>query len=106
MSKDREALASSPRQPTLKAIADAVGVHVSTVSRALRRDPTSGDASKSVRRIHRIGEEMGYRPTMMAGGLRNNRSFTIGGVMPRPTDDVLGQTSEADSDADTSEDHH
>jgi len=101
MSKDREALASSPRQPTLKAIADAVGVHVSTVSRALRRDPTSGDASKSVRRIHRIAEEMGYRPNMMAAGLRTNRSYTIGVVMPRLTDVVIAQTCEAIEEAAT-----
>lgn len=101
MSNETEPAPAAHGQPTLKAIADAVGVHVSTVSRALKRDPESPDASKSVRRIHRIAEQMGYRPNLMAAGLRTNRSYTIGVVMPRLTDVVIAQTCEAIEEAAT-----
>lgn len=82
-------------QPTLKEIAERANVHVSTVSRALKRDPSAGGGSESVARIHRIAEELGYRPNLIAAGLRTKKSCIIGVVMPRLTDVVIAQTCEA-----------
>lgn len=87
--------------PTLKAIADRAGVHVSTVSRALKRDPKEPGQAKSVARIHHIAEELGYRPNLVAAGLRTSKSHTIGVVMPRLTDVVIAQTCEAIEEAAT-----
>ena len=87
--------------PTLKVIAARAGVHVSTVSRALKRSPKAQGSSKSVARIHRIAEELGYRPNLVAAGLRMRKSYAIGVVMPRLTDVVIAQTCEAIDEAAT-----
>lgn len=90
-----------PNQPTLKQIADRAGVHTSTVSRALRRSPQTSGYTKSVARIHQIAAEMGYRPNLVAAGLRTKKSHTIGVVMSRLTDVVIAQTCEAIEEAAT-----
>ena len=101
MTENADAPRHKRAEPTLKAIADRAGVHVSTVSRALKRDPQEEGRSKSVARIHRIAQELGYRPNLVAAGLRTNRSYTIGVVMPRLTDVVIAQTCEAIEEAAT-----
>lgn len=101
MTENADEPRSKRAEPTLKAIADRAGVHVSTVSRALKRDPQEEGRSKSVARIHRIAQELGYRPNLVAAGLRTNRSYTIGVVMPRLTDVVIAQTCEAIEEAAT-----
>jgi LacI family transcriptional regulator len=70
------------KRTTLKDIAEAVGLHVSTVSRAL--DPNMrGSISREVaERVIQTARAMGYRPNRMAYGLRTRRSLTTGIVLP------------------------
>jgi DNA-binding LacI/PurR family transcriptional regulator len=62
---------------TLRDLARAAGVSVTTASRVLSnsRHAVSTDTRE---RILRLASEMGYRPNMMARGLRNDRSCTVG----------------------------
>lgn len=60
----------------LKDIADACGVSVATVSRAL--NGLSGMHSGKTEMICRIAEEMGYYPNAAAKALKTNRSCNIG----------------------------
>src|SRR5690625_4003324 len=101
MTKKPDGFPQDRGAPTLKEIADRAGVHVSTVSRALKRDPKEIGRSKSVARIHSIAEDLGYRPNLVAAGLRTNKSYTIGVVMPRLTDVVIAQACEAIEEAAT-----
>lgn len=70
------------KRVTLKDIARATGVHVSTVSRALdpKRDtPLTVDV---VTRIRETAEKLGYRPNQIASSLRTQRTMTIGVMIP------------------------
>lgn len=70
------------KRVTLKDIARATGVHVSTVSRALdpKRDtPLTEDV---VTRIRETAEKLGYRPNQIASSLRTQRTMTIGVMIP------------------------
>ena len=78
--------ARRPR-PTLKDIARDVGVHVSTISRALNgTHPVSPDLAQ---RIKRASERHGYQPNAAAVMLKTNRSRTVGVVIPDITDPVF-----------------
>jgi len=59
---------------TLRDIARASGVHLATVSRALRNDPQVGEARAI--EVRRIAQEMGYRPDPMLAALSAYRSQT------------------------------
>jgi LacI family transcriptional regulator len=73
---------SDPQRITLKQIADAVGMHVMTVSRALHGLP--GRTSEETRaRIRATAERLGYRPNLMAQALQTGYSHNIG-VIIRP----------------------
>ena len=77
------------RRATLKDVAERVGVHVSTVSRAL--NPGSRDLiTEDVReRILLACEELQYRPNRAAYSLRTNRSLTIGVLIPDITNAIF-----------------
>lgn len=67
---------------TIKQIADATGVHPSTVSRALdpkKRHLVADDVAK---RIATQAEALGYRPNRLAANLRLGRSDLIGVLLP------------------------
>jgi LacI family transcriptional regulator len=78
--------ARRPR-PTLKDIARDVGVHVSTISRAL--NGTHPVAPDLVQKIRRASERRGYQPNAAAVMLKTNRSRTIGVLIPDITDPVF-----------------
>ena len=61
---------------TIKDIAKFAGVSVSTVSRALRNDPTA--SPKTIKRILKIARKLNYYPDSFAKGLRQKRTNTIG----------------------------
>jgi LacI family transcriptional regulator len=61
---------------TLKSIAKAAGVDISTVSRALAGNYGVNDATR--KKVLAIAEEVGYRPNLMARSLVTGRSQTIG----------------------------
>jgi DNA-binding LacI/PurR family transcriptional regulator len=76
-------------RPTLKDIAREVGVHVSTISRALNRDSAHAVSPDLARKIRRASKRRGYQPNAAAVMLKTNRSRTIGVVIPDITDPVF-----------------
>lgn len=84
--------AHGTRVPTLKDLAQQLGIHPSTVSRVLHSDPESarGAASEATaRRIRELAAELGYSPDPQASGLRTRRTRLLGVVVPRLSDLVL-----------------
>lgn len=84
---------SSPSRPaTLKSMATALGVHVSTVSRVLNGDPAGVERAASadvVARIRALATELDYRPNTQASSLKLRKSQEICVLMPRLTDLVM-----------------
>lgn len=73
----------------LKRLADAVGVHPSTVSRAL--DPAKRHlvADEVAERIVQVARDLGYRPNPVAASLRTRRSRLVGVLVPDITNPVF-----------------
>ena len=87
---------------TLRDVARVAGVHPGTVSRALNPATEALVREETVRRVRRVAEELGYRPNPLARGLKTNRSYTVGVLVPdiqnplfppiiRGLDDRLGE---------------
>ncbi len=87
---------------TLRDVARIAGVHPGTVSRALNPDTEALVRAETVERVRQVATELGYRPNPLARGLKTNRSFTIGVIVPdiqnplfppiiRGLDDRLGE---------------
>lgn len=70
------------KRVTLRDVAEAAGVHPSTVSRAL--DPRTRSLVNDVmaQRIAAISQRLNYRPNAAAFSLRTNRSRTVGVIVP------------------------
>ncbi len=64
---------------TLRAVAEAAGVSLSTASRALNGSPTISAGTRSL--ISATATELGYRPNRAASALRSKRSQLIGLVL-------------------------
>ena len=77
------------RRTTLKDIADAIGVHTSTVSRALDPKTRHLITANIAERIVGAARERGYRPNAIASSLRTRRSMTVGVVVPDITNAVF-----------------
>jgi LacI family transcriptional regulator len=89
---------------TIRDIAVAAGVSVSTVSRALRNDPAAND--DTARRIVEIARGLNYFPNTLARGLREKRTRTVGVIFndlnnPFYTE-ILGEIGEKLNEADHS----
>lgn len=67
---------------TLKDVARATGVHVSTVSRALNPKPSASLTDEIVQRVREAAAAMGYRPNLSAYGLRTSNTMTVGVLIP------------------------
>lgn len=82
------------RPVTLRDVAAAAGVSVSTVSRILddRRPPSRSSAAG---RVRRTADELGYRRNTSAASLRLGGTGTIGVLVPRLTDTVMALMFEA-----------
>ncbi len=75
------------KHKTLLDIAKKAGVSPSTVSRALRNHP---DISiKTTVQIKKIAEKYNFRPNPIAQGLKNNKTKTIGVIVPEITHDFF-----------------
>lgn len=86
--------ASFGRTVTLKDVAQAAGVSISTVSRVLdERAPRSRSAAAD--RVRVVAEELGYRRNIYASGLRRGESGTLGVLVPRLSDQVMALMYEA-----------
>lgn len=71
----------SPRT-TIIDVARAAGVHASTVSRALN-PATRGMVTEAVaHRVMAAAEQLGWRPSVLAAGLRTRRTRTVGILVP------------------------
>jgi LacI family transcriptional regulator len=101
---------------TIRDVARAAEVHVSTVSRAL--DPEKrgliGEATRA--RVLQVATDLGYRPHLVASGLRRGKTRTVGVVVPdlgnpiyapfaRGTTHALGGGGYLSFVADTEDDH-
>jgi LacI family transcriptional regulator len=71
-----------PRGPRLIDIAQAVGVHVSTVSRVLNGDPAQSVRPEVYRRILSTARQQGYRPNALARALKRRHTGAIAFVIP------------------------
>ena len=70
------------KRATLKDIADQVGVHVSTVSRALDQRTRHMIGPDVAERVLEASRALNYRPNAAASSLRTNRTRSIGVVIP------------------------
>jgi LacI family transcriptional regulator, galactose operon repressor len=80
---------SKHSRPTLSDIARDVGVHVSTISRALNPRSRHAVSPDLADKIRHVSQRRGYRRNAAAYLLRTNRSRTIGVVIPDITDPVF-----------------
>jgi LacI family transcriptional regulator len=72
---------------TLREIAEAAGVHVSTASRALARSREGAlPVTDAAARVVAIAAEHHYEPDPLASGLRTRRTRILGVLVPRLTD--------------------
>jgi LacI family transcriptional regulator len=71
-----------PRRPTLRDVAAIAEVDVSLVSRVVNRDPSLSILPTTRARIEAAIEQTGYRPNVQARGLRTQRTFTMGFLLP------------------------
>lgn len=77
------------RRATLRDVADLAGVHTSTASRAINEHTRSLVDSQTVERVLQAAEELGYRPNSLARGLKTNRTFTVGMLLPDLTNPLF-----------------
>ncbi|MEP6558943.1 MAG: LacI family DNA-binding transcriptional regulator [Burkholderiales bacterium] len=74
---------------TIREVAAAAGVHVSTVSRALDPAKRSLISAEVLRSVERAAERLGYRANRAASALRTGRTRTIGVLVPDITNAVF-----------------
>jgi LacI family transcriptional regulator, galactose operon repressor len=87
MTKSR--LSASAPPVTIRDVARAAGVHVSTVSRALDRRRPGGVSAEVAAVIEQAARRLGYRPNRAASALRTGRTHTIGVLLPDITNPVF-----------------
>jgi LacI family transcriptional regulator len=74
---------------TLRDVARAARVHPGTVSRALNPETRGLVNDDTAERVLRAAAELGYRPNPIARGLKTNRSFTVGVLVPDLTNPLF-----------------
>jgi LacI family transcriptional regulator len=80
---------SRPSAPTLQDLALHLGVHKSTVSRAMDAQRRHLVATELLQRIETAARELGYRPNHAASALSRGRSKTVGVLLPDITNPVF-----------------
>ena len=81
---------SGGRAVTLKDVAKAADVHVSTASRAL--DPTKSwrISPETIARVNLAAEQLGYMPDMIAKGLKRGTTMMVGVIVPDLENPFIG----------------
>src|SRR6185312_11249705 len=69
------------KEITIYDIASKLNISIATVSRALKDDPVVN--KKTRKKVSQAAEEMGYRSNHFARNLRNQRTETIGVIVPK-----------------------
>jgi LacI family transcriptional regulator len=69
------------RETTIYDLARKLDLSIATISRALKDDPAV--AKKTKKKIAELAAEMGYRSNHFARNLRNQRTDTLGVIVPR-----------------------
>ena len=75
---------------TLREVAEAAGVHMSTASRALNEDTRDVVNAETVARVLKAARKLGYKPNPLARGLRTNRTMTVGMIIPDIENPLFG----------------
>jgi LacI family transcriptional regulator len=75
------------RRPGIKAVAERAGVGIATVSRVLAGKP--GTSAALVERVQAAARELGYVPNVVAQGLRQRCTRTVGVLVPPLADPVV-----------------
>lgn len=73
---------------TLRDVAAASGVSLSTASRALDERGTAS-RSAAAEHVRKVAQELGYRRNSFASGLRRGETRTLGVLVPRLSDTVM-----------------
>jgi LacI family transcriptional regulator len=88
------------RTPTMKDVAKLAGVSQTTVSFVINDNAEAGIPDETQQRVWDVIEQLGYRPNVMAQGLRRQRTNTIGFVTDEiATTPYAGQIIEGAQDA-------
>jgi LacI family transcriptional regulator len=74
---------------TIRDVARVAEVHPGTVSRALNEQTRALVNPETAERVLRAAEQLGYLPNPIARGLKTNRSFTVGVVIPDLTNPLF-----------------
>jgi LacI family transcriptional regulator len=74
---------------TIRDVARVANVHPGTVSRALKDETRALVNVETAKRVQRVAAELGYRPNPIARGLKTNRSFTVGVLVPDLTNPLF-----------------
>jgi LacI family transcriptional regulator len=74
---------------TIRDVARLAKVHPGTVSRALNVETRGLVNLATAERVMRAAEKLGYRPNPIARGLKTNRSYTIGVLIPDITNPLF-----------------
>jgi LacI family transcriptional regulator len=74
---------------TLRDVAVRAGVHTSTASRALNERTRSLVNEGTVSRVIEAARQLGYMPNSLARGLKTNRTFTVGMLVPDLTNPLF-----------------
>jgi LacI family transcriptional regulator len=86
VSTDRSRTGSSV---TLRDVARRAAVHPGTVSRALNEETRALVNQATAQRVIDAAEELGYKPNPIARGLKTNRSYTVGVLIPDLTNPLF-----------------
>jgi LacI family transcriptional regulator len=74
---------------TLRDVARVAAVHPGTVSRALNPETRRLVNEETAQRVLEAAEALGYRPNPIARGLKTNRSYTVGVLVPDLTNPLF-----------------
>jgi LacI family transcriptional regulator len=74
---------------TIRDVARVAKVHPGTVSRALNAETRALVNRETADRVLQAAEQLGYRPNRIARGLKTNRSYTIGVLIPDITNPLF-----------------
>lgn len=73
---------TAPYSATLKDVAQLAGVHAGTASRALNPATQGLVSEATVRAVRNAAKALDYRPNSMARGLKTNKTFMVGIIVP------------------------